>query len=503
MIAMLLGGARRFVVLFGVRRAALVAAAALVPGVLFALSWVPGAAASLTAGAGSDPYVNLNSVSCAAAGNCSAVGSYIYSTSRQGLLLSETRSRWSAGVKATLPAGARSHAVTVNSVSCASAGNCSAVGSYTDSSHHRQGLLLSETHGRWVPGVKAILPAGVGSNSGVALRSVFCASVGNCSAVGSYTDSSGFTQGVLLSETRGGWARGVEASLPADAGSNPGVLFASLSCASFENCSAVGSYTDGSHHRQGLLLSETGGRWARGMEGDPARERRVEPQGQPHLGVVRLGGELQRCRPLHRYVGRAAGGFAYRDRGPVGTERRGDPARGRHLCQAPVGVVRLGGELQRRRLVHRQLAGRCAGAVAHRDPRQMVGREGGDPARGRRIHSPGHPQIGVVRLGGELQRRRLLHRQLVPPAGTFAERDGRQLGGGGKIGGERHLEPRCHSRLGVVQLGRELQRRRLLRRGRAFGHRDPRQVVGREGGGPAPTGVTATLISRDLPPRDD
>src|SRR2546425_758351 len=53
----------------------------------------------------------------------------------------------------------------------------------------------------------------------------------------------------------GSWATGVEASLPANAGSNPNVSLYSVSCASARNCSAVGTYFDSSNHRRGLLLS--------------------------------------------------------------------------------------------------------------------------------------------------------------------------------------------------------------------------------------------------------
>lgn len=50
------------------------------------------------------------------------------------------------GVEAPLPANAAADpSVSVNSVSCASAGNCTAVGNYADSSGNRQGLLVTRT----------------------------------------------------------------------------------------------------------------------------------------------------------------------------------------------------------------------------------------------------------------------------------------------------------------------------------------------------------------------
>src|SRR5207302_1424514 len=173
----------------------------------------------------------------------------------QGLLLTETAGTWAAGVDAVLPANAGSNPdVGLNAVSCASAGNCTAVGSYTDTSGFRRGLVLTETAGTWATGVEASLPGNAASNPKVSIGSVSCASAGNCSAVGNYNDSSGHPQGLLLRETAGTWATGVEVSLPASAASSPNVSLRSVSCASAGNCSAVGDYYDSSSHRQGLLL---------------------------------------------------------------------------------------------------------------------------------------------------------------------------------------------------------------------------------------------------------
>src|SRR5437879_303293 len=49
----------------------------------------------------------------------------------------------------------------VNSVSCATAGNCAAGGSYRDASHHTQAFVVDETNGSWgtaieVPGTATL-----------------------------------------------------------------------------------------------------------------------------------------------------------------------------------------------------------------------------------------------------------------------------------------------------------------------------------------------------------
>jgi hypothetical protein len=233
--------------------------------------WANGVEAPLPANAGPDPGVELGSVSCASAGTCTAVGAYSDGSGKtHGLLLSETNGVWATGVEAPLPPNASSstHAY-LSSVSCASASSCTAVGGYNDGSGKWHGLLLSETNGVWAPGVEAALPANAGLDPDLLLSSVSCAAAGNCSAVGYYTTSSTQRQGLLLSETSGVWAPGVEASLPANASSDPHANLGSVSCASAGGCAAVGLYTDSAGHEQGLLVNETEGMWAPGLEAIP------------------------------------------------------------------------------------------------------------------------------------------------------------------------------------------------------------------------------------------
>jgi hypothetical protein len=91
-------------------------------------------------------------------------------------------------------------AVTL-SVSCASAGNCSAGGSYVDGSGHFQAFVVNEVSGVWrtakeVPGTAALNAGGFAQT-----LSVSCASAANCSAGGSYADSSFHTQAFVVNKT--------------------------------------------------------------------------------------------------------------------------------------------------------------------------------------------------------------------------------------------------------------------------------------------------------------
>src|SRR5690348_16510571 len=152
----------------------------------------------------------------------------------------------------------------VQAVSCVSAGDCTAVGTYGDSSGNKQGLLLSKTAGTWTTGVELTVPADAYMYPQPSFDSVSCASAGNCSAVGTYVASAG-GRGLLVTQTGGSWAAGVGAVLPANASSDPGPLYSlgPVSCAAAGDCSAVGMYyLNNPRVTQGLLLGESGGVWA-------------------------------------------------------------------------------------------------------------------------------------------------------------------------------------------------------------------------------------------------
>jgi hypothetical protein len=85
-------------------------------------------------------------------------------------------------------------------VSCASAGNCSAGGTYS-SNRGWQAFVVSQVNGTW--GTAEEVPGTAVLNDGdrAAINSVSCASAGNCSAGGSYHDFSGNIQAFVVSQT--------------------------------------------------------------------------------------------------------------------------------------------------------------------------------------------------------------------------------------------------------------------------------------------------------------
>jgi hypothetical protein len=213
----------------------------------------------------------ITGMSCASAGNCTAGGFYTGSARhQQAFVVVETKGTWQRAQEvpgtAALNAGGFAE---VYSVSCPSAGNCGAGGYYTDSSGRAQAFVAGEVKGRWgsaveVPGTAALNTGGLAQ-----VNSVSCASPGNCSAGGDYLSRVGKgdkSQAFVAGEVKGRWGSAVE--VPGTAALNTGGLaqVSSVSCASPGNCSAGGDYTDGSGHTQVFVVSEVNGTWRNAEE---------------------------------------------------------------------------------------------------------------------------------------------------------------------------------------------------------------------------------------------
>ena len=217
-------------------------------------------AAALNVGGGG----GVDSVSCASAGNCIAGGAYNEGSTggffTQAFVVSQVHGTWGKAKEVpgtdALNTGGLAH---VDSLSCTSAGNCSAGGYYTANAtgFPQQAFVATQTNGTW--GTAKEVPATAALNKGgnADVTSVSCTSPGNCSAGGSYTDGSGRHQVFLVTETNGAWGSAEE--VPGSAALNKGgsAEILSVSCAPAGNCSAGGDYYDASHHLQAFAVSQT------------------------------------------------------------------------------------------------------------------------------------------------------------------------------------------------------------------------------------------------------
>jgi hypothetical protein len=226
---------------------------------------VPGTNALNTGG-----YASVWWESCPSAGNCTAGGYYKLPPDNFGAFLADQRGgTWhKAFVVPGLAALNADKDANVYSISCPSVGNCVAGGYYESGSGFYNAYVIDQRHGTWgsaqrVPGTAS---PSIDGSPGAAIDSLSCASAGNCSAGGYYTTSSGRSQAFVLTQRNGRWGR--EFEVPGTAALNQGGLAQvfSVSCASPGNCAAGGYYTDEHGHSQAFLVNQRDGRWGTAFE---------------------------------------------------------------------------------------------------------------------------------------------------------------------------------------------------------------------------------------------
>jgi hypothetical protein len=228
----------------------------------------------------------VRSLACPAAGRCEAVG---IGGENHAVRLTENDRRWSL-TEFPLPADAAPidpprGPYPLVTLSCASGGNCAAVGHYDATDHTTHALLVSEQSGTWGAATDVQLPPDAStafpppdgeSFVGGFLSSASCPAAGSCTTLGSYTrKGTGGAYPWELDETGGEWAAGAGLQLPAGAattvddrggGASPFLGFTGLSCPSAGNCTAVGGYVDSHSDFQGAIFTERDGTWARGIK---------------------------------------------------------------------------------------------------------------------------------------------------------------------------------------------------------------------------------------------
>jgi hypothetical protein len=201
----------------------------------------------------------LSGVSCRSATACTAVG-YYTSSSYTNLTLAE---EWSGSAWTIKSTGGNGGSSKLYGVSCSSAKACLAVGYYTGG-----GEVLAVS-AMWNGSAWSIAdidgPAGTTTSD---LNGVSCSSASDCTAVGSYESGSGTE--LTLAEAWNGGAHGIQ-STPNATGTGPadGLLY-SVSCHSAKACTAVGYYYNTSGTEVTLAEAWNGTSWSIQKTPNPA-----------------------------------------------------------------------------------------------------------------------------------------------------------------------------------------------------------------------------------------
>jgi hypothetical protein len=220
---------------------------------------------------------HLVTISCASAGNCTA-GGFFWTTCAggnlctRGFVVSLVNGRWDRVVQP-------SDGGPVHSVSCWHPGDCTAAGAnQADNSLTVYGFAETQTRGRWGR-AHTFSP-----QLDLDIRSLSCPSAGNCSAGGDQGTcgcDAGSTNGTFVfSEQNGRWSEVDILAGPAASGT-----VKSVSCASAGNCGAGGSgyagnALSGAELTQAFVLGERDGKWA-------------VPETPPGLAALNLGANSQ------------------------------------------------------------------------------------------------------------------------------------------------------------------------------------------------------------------
>ncbi|MDX6481532.1 MAG: trimeric autotransporter adhesin [Gaiellaceae bacterium] len=222
---------------------------------------VPGTA-DLNVGGYDGAYANTEAVSCATPGNCAAGGYYTNQwRGWEAFVVDETNGTW--GTAITVPGATRDAQVTA--ISCSTPGNCVAGGDFQGATGYTA-FLASEVDGTWGAAQEPAGLSSLNSGWGASIASISCASPGNCVAGGTYMPDSGSWQTFVVSETNGTW--GTAINVPGTVALNAGkdALLSAVSCGTPGNCGAVGTYRDASGYGHAFVVDETNGTWGTAMK---------------------------------------------------------------------------------------------------------------------------------------------------------------------------------------------------------------------------------------------
>ena len=194
---------------------------------------------------------NLSSVACPSSTSCVSVGQYGASNGCAGLIETFASGSWAA-TPAPLPSNAGSSAnANLVSVGCPTDGSCVAVGTYDETLGATEGLIDTLGNGSWAANGA---PTPSASDSSANLQSAECESASARAVVGKFEDSSGNVS-PLADFLLGGVWNGAQARVPTNAASPSTAALNTMACPSAASSVAVGTYTDSSGNSLGMLDS--------------------------------------------------------------------------------------------------------------------------------------------------------------------------------------------------------------------------------------------------------
>jgi hypothetical protein len=242
----------------------------------------------------------IDSISCSSPGNCSAGGNYAITPliypgviETQAFVVTETAGVWGPAeeVPGSGAANSANGIALVDSVSCAAPGDCAAVGNIDPSSTAHM-FVVNEADGVW----GSLEPiSGTTDTADDLISSVSCAAPGDCLAGGGSPDA--VSHAFLVQEADGTWGSAQPvtglASLPGGSG---GSLVRAVSCPATGDCTATGDFGTSEE----FVVGESAGIWAdaqaiTGLSGEYAG---TDELACPSAGACALAGAIYSTGPF-------------------------------------------------------------------------------------------------------------------------------------------------------------------------------------------------------------
>ena len=234
-------------------------------------AWGAAGDLELPANAESNSESFLSAVACSGAGSCVGIGSYRDGSTmtQEAMVVTEAGGKLAQASQIVLPANAASKPESrFDAVVCVTSGPCVADGSYMDRSGGREAMVAEEAGGVWHPASQIVAPANTAANPQVGFGhgiSIACVAAGPCVIVAGYTDNSGDQEAMVAGATGGVWGAASEIPPPTNAATNPEINL-EPACTASGVCVLVGEYSDAAGDREAMVAEEAGGLWGQARE---------------------------------------------------------------------------------------------------------------------------------------------------------------------------------------------------------------------------------------------
>src|SRR5262249_43582037 len=151
----------------------------------------------------------------------------------------------------------------LGAVTCTSNGSCDAVGTYQDSAGNAQTMVVAKPpSGPWGQAGEIASPPNAAANPDALMTGIACGAPESCVAVGNYSLSVSRFAAMGAVEVRGAWHRAAQIAPPRGAIASTFTAINSISCPAASQCLGVGQYAVSPTQSRAMAVIESKGRFS-------------------------------------------------------------------------------------------------------------------------------------------------------------------------------------------------------------------------------------------------